>query len=81
MSAHPHQSDIDCLVRQALVHNTMLVSTPTTAYMMMQVFRTALEGDGKPELIPSFFFSLQSHAVAAYKAAQKKVIASHSVDN
>ena len=81
MSAHPHQSDIDCLVRQALVHNTMLVSTPTTAYMMMQVFRTALEGDGKPELIPSFFFSLQSPAVAAYKAAQKKVIASHSVDN
>merc|ERR1711862_872609 len=74
MSAHPHQADIDCLCRQASVHNTMLASTPVSALCMVQVFRSALEGDGKPELIPSFFFSLQSPAVAAYKAAQKKVV-------
>ena len=78
MSAHPHQSDIECLSRQALVHNTMVVSTPTGAYMMMHVLRSALEGVGRPELIPSFFFSLQSPAVAAYKKAQMQVIKSHS---
>lgn len=78
MNAHPHQSDIACLTRQALVHNTMIASTPLTAYMLVNQLRIALEGRGKPELIPSFFFSLQSPAVAAYKAAQKRVIASHS---
>ena len=78
MSAHPHQSDIECLVRQALVHNTMMANTPTSAVMMMQVFRMALKERGMPELMPSFFFTLQSPAVTAYKAAQKKVIASHA---
>jgi len=78
MSSHPHQADIDCLSRQALVHNTMMVNTPCSAYMMMHTLRSALEGEGKPDLIPSFFFSLQSPAVTAYKAAQKKVIESHS---
>ena len=78
MSAHPHQSDIDCLVRQALVHNVSMANTPTSALMMMQVFRMALKGRGMPELMPSFFFTLQSPAVTAYKAAQKKVIASHA---
>jgi methylglyoxal synthase len=78
MDAHPHQADIECLVRQALVHNMMMANTPTTALMLMNVFRNALEGDGKPELIPSFFFTLESPAVEVYKAGQNKVIASHS---
>lgn len=78
MDSHPHQADIDCLVRQALVHNTMMANTPLSALMMMNVFRNALEGVGKPELIPSFFFTLESPSVAAYKAGQNKVIASHS---
>lgn len=77
MDTHPHQVDIDCLARQGLVHNTMMVNTPTAALMMMNVLRNALKGDGKPELIPSFFFSLQSPSVAAYKVRQKSVIASH----
>ncbi|GFH48557.1 hypothetical protein CTEN210_05033 [Chaetoceros tenuissimus] len=77
MDAHPHQADIDCLVRQALVHNTMMANTPATALMMMTVFREALKGSGKPELIPSFFFTLESPSVAAYKVGQKKVIDSH----
>ena len=78
MDSHPHQADIDCLVRQALVHNTIMANTPTTALTMMNVFRIALEGVGKPEFIPSFFFTLESPSVAAYKAGQNKVIASHS---
>lgn len=78
MNAHPHQCDIACLLRQALVHNTLCATTPCTALMIMHTLRCALKEQGKPELIPSFFFSLQSPAVAAYKAAQKKVIASHA---
>ena len=78
MDSHPHQADIDCLVRQALVHNTMMANTPATALMMMTVFREALKGSGKPEVIPSFFFTLESPSVAAYKVGQKKVIASHN---
>lgn len=78
MDSHPHQADIDCLVRQALVHNTMMANTPVSALMMMNVLRAALMDGGKPELIPSFFFSLESPSVAAYKARQSKVIASHA---
>jgi methylglyoxal synthase len=78
MTAHAHQSDIDCLCRQALVHNTLIANTPSSALMLMHVLRSALEGDGRPELIPSFFFSLQSPSVAAYKEAQAKEIERHS---
>eukprot|EP00550_Attheya_septentrionalis_P003734 CAMPEP_0198283130 /NCGR_PEP_ID=MMETSP1449-20131203/2807_1 /TAXON_ID=420275 /ORGANISM="Attheya septentrionalis, Strain CCMP2084" /LENGTH=429 /DNA_ID=CAMNT_0043979645 /DNA_START=80 /DNA_END=1369 /DNA_ORIENTATION=- len=77
MSAHPHQSDIDCLCRQAVVHNTMIASNPTSALMMMTTLRCALKED-MPELIPSFFFTLQSPSVRAYMKEQNKVIASHS---
>lgn len=78
MSSHPHQSDIDCLVRQAIVHNTIMAMTPSTAIVMMEVLRSALSGEGKPELIPSFFFTLQSPTVEAYMEAQKRVIRSRS---
>mmetsp|Transcript_2464 Transcript_2464/g.6580 ORF Transcript_2464/g.6580 Transcript_2464/m.6580 type:complete len:455 (-) Transcript_2464:175-1539(-) len=73
MNAHPHRVDIDCLVRQALVHNTMMAETPTSALMLVECLRTALRV-GRPELIPSFFFSLQSPTVEAYKAQQKAVV-------
>merc|ERR1712060_833423 len=78
MGNHPHQCDIDCLCRQAEVHNTMIATTATSALMLTHTLRNALKGVGRPELIPSFFFSLQSPSVTAYKAAQKKIIASHS---
>jgi hypothetical protein len=70
MTAHPHQADIDCLTRQAVVHNTIIATTPTTAMSIMQVFRMALIGEGMAELLPSFFVSLQSPSVAAYKTKQ-----------
>ncbi len=76
MTSHPHQADIESLCRLALVHNTMMSNNPTTALMMMDVFRTALKGDGNPALIPSFFFNLMSPSVPAYKAAQQRVIQS-----
>merc|ERR1712194_384388 len=74
MSSHPHQCDIECLVRQALVHNTVIAATPTTAMTIMEVFKMALMGNGRPELLPSFFFSLQSPTVESYKKGQAKVI-------
>eukprot|EP00536_Pseudo-nitzschia_multiseries_P012588 jgi/Psemu1/68376/estExt_Genemark1.C_4900025 len=79
MNAHPHRADIDCLVRQALVHNTMMAETPTSALMLIECLRTALQ-NGRPELIPSFFFSLQSPTVEAYKAQQKAVVDSQKKD-
>ena len=80
MDSHPHRADIDCLVRQALVHNTILVETPASALILTTVLRMALQGEGKPELIPSFFFSLQSPTVEAYKNKQKSVVESHKTE-
>jgi methylglyoxal synthase len=77
MSAHPHQSDIDCLCRQAIVHNSMIAGNPTSALMMMTTLRVALK-ENQPELIPSFFCTLQSPSVGAYKKQQQEVILSHS---
>jgi methylglyoxal synthase len=77
MSSHPHQADIDCLCRQAVVHNTMMASNPTSALMMMTTLRCALK-ENMPELIPSFFCTLQSPSVSEYTKQQNKVIASHS---
>jgi len=74
MDSHPHRADIDCLVRQVLVHNVMIAETPTSALMINNCLRHALAGKGKPELIPSFFFSLQSPTVEAYKSNQKAVV-------
>jgi len=74
MTSHPHQCDIECLVRQALVHNTVIATTPITAMTIMEVFKLGLRGQGRPELLPSFFFSLQSPTVESYKKGQQQVI-------
>jgi methylglyoxal synthase len=74
LTSHPHQCDIDCLVRQAVVHNTLMANTPTTAMACMEVFKRALMGVGRPELIPSFFFDLQSPTVEAYENNQERLI-------
>jgi len=75
MTSHPHKADIDCLVRQSLVHNVVMVETPPAALMICECLRMALIGRGRPELIPSFFFSLQSPTVEDYKAGQKQAVA------
>lgn len=74
MDSHPHQADIQCLVRQALVHNIVIADTPSSALMIVNCLRSALIGKGRPELMPSFFFTLQSPSVEAYKAQQKAVV-------
>ena len=69
LSAHPHQADIDCLTRLCNVHNIITCTNPTTAHAVTMLLRHALV-EGHKDLIPSFFFSLQSPSVVVYKAEQ-----------
>jgi len=69
LSAHPHQADIDSLIRMCNVHNVVLCPNPTTACAMMYLLRQALI-NGKREMIPSFFETLESPAVDSYKNSQ-----------
>jgi len=73
MSAHPHAADIECLSRQANVHNVLMMPNPATAYACMESMRIALK-DGRAEIIPSFFKTLQSPSVAEYKVRQARVV-------
>lgn len=70
LSAHPHQADIDSLLRLANCGNVIICPNPTSAMSMMHTLRTALE-KGSRGLIPSFFRTLESPAVAEYKANQE----------
>jgi len=76
MSAHPHYADIECLTRQANVHNIIMMPNPSSAYVCMTTMRIALEM-GKAELIPSFFETLVSPSVNEYKLHQARVLASN----
>eukprot|EP00551_Chaetoceros_affinis_P001866 CAMPEP_0203639254 /NCGR_PEP_ID=MMETSP0088-20131115/5053_1 /ASSEMBLY_ACC=CAM_ASM_001087 /TAXON_ID=426623 /ORGANISM="Chaetoceros affinis, Strain CCMP159" /LENGTH=391 /DNA_ID=CAMNT_0050494091 /DNA_START=215 /DNA_END=1390 /DNA_ORIENTATION=- len=73
MDAHPHSADIECLVRQGNVHNILMANNPCTAHIIMNTFRVALKM-GRMEMIPSFFFDLESPSVDAYKKRQKAVL-------
>jgi len=73
MSAHPHTADIECLNRQANVHNIIMMSNPATAFAVLTTLRIALK-EGRAELIPSFFQTLESPSVAEYKVRQAKVV-------
>lgn len=66
MDAHPHQADIDCLNRQANVHDVIQASNPSTAYGIMGVLRMALRSGNKGILAP-FFETEYSPSVAEYK--------------
>ncbi len=76
MDAHPHTADIECLVRQGNVHNILMMDNPTTAHVCMNACRIALK-TGHMEMIPSFFFDLESPSVEAYKLRQKAVLQSN----
>jgi len=70
LSAHPHQADIDSLIRLANCGNVILCINPTTAMSMMHTFKCALQ-KGDRGMIPSFFQTLESPAVAEYKRQQE----------
>ena len=73
MDAHPHSADIDCLVRQGNVHNILMMTNPCTAHVCMNACRVALKM-GRMEMMPSFFFDLESPSVEAYKVRQNAVL-------
>ena len=73
LSAHPHQADIDCLVRLANVHNVLTCINPCSAHAMSFLLKNALL-EGRKDKIPSFFCTLKSPGVAVYKEGQKKAL-------
>ena len=82
MSAHPHAADIACLNRQVVVHNVFFMNNPVSANAGAHVLRQAL-AEGKSELIPSFFKTLESPSVQEYKDKQEALLkqgSSHSLD-
>ena len=68
-----HQADVDSLVRLINVHNVLHATNPTTALALMHSLKLGVEG--QPELIPSFFRTLASPAVAEYKAGKAALLA------
>lgn len=70
MYAHPHQADIDCLNRQALVYDVLFATNLATAHAVTAALRFALR-KGDKELLSSFFFSNPSPCVAEYKRRQE----------
>merc|ERR1719384_2837248 len=53
LSAHPHQADIDSLVRLTNCGNVIVCSNPTSAMSMMHALKLALQ-TGNRGVIPSF---------------------------
>jgi len=74
LSAHPHQADIESLVRLSNVHNILTATNPTSGVAVMYMLREALN-TGKIGMMPSFFETLESPSVASYKAAQARALA------
>ena len=73
LSPHPHQADIDSLVRLCNVHNVVLTTNPTSATGTMYLLRCALM-NGREEMMPSVFTTLESPSVPEFKAAQKAAL-------
>ena len=82
MSSHPHTADIECLTRQIIVHNIFYMNNPVSAVSGAYVLRQALR-EGKADLIPSFFKTLESPSVLEYKNTQSQVSKSslHHLDS
>ena len=72
LDAHPHQCDIDALVRLANVQNVLLMTNPTSAHAVCYVLEQALR-EGRKDMIPSFFLTLESPGVKVYKERQEKL--------
>lgn len=76
LSAHPHQPDIDSLLRLSNCGNIIVCPNPSSASLMMYTLRTVLlEGHSARGMIPSFFETLESPAVMRYKRQQAAALA------
>lgn len=88
LSAHPHQADIDSLLRLSNCGNIIVCTNPASATSMMHTLRAALtkrDNVSARGMIPSFFETLESPAVEEYKHQQAvaltNVIKSNSVSS
>ena len=73
LQAHPHQCDIDALIRLSNVQNVLLTTNPTSAHALCYVLELALK-DGRKDMIPSFFNTLESPGIKVYNQKQKKQV-------
>ena len=71
LDSHPHQCDIDTLIRLSNVQNVLLTTNPTSAHALCYVLEMALR-EGRKDMIPSFFNSLESPGVKDYNKKQEK---------
>lgn len=73
LSAHPHQADIDSLVRLINVHNIMFASNPSSAQALMQILKMGLDIQ---DIIPGMFHDaiLTSPCVLQYQLGQQAVL-------
>ena len=71
LQSHPHQCDIDALIRLSNVQNVLLTTNPTTAHALCYVLESSLK-DGRKDMIPSFFHTLESPGVKVYNQEQKR---------
>jgi len=69
--------DCDALLRLLNVHNIINATNPATADMLINLMDEGIT-TGAKEIMPSFYESLESPAVAAYQAKQNAVIAACS---
>lgn len=70
--------DCDALLRLINVHNIINATNSASAEMLIEVLREGMTtSKGVAEVMPSFYETLESPSVAAYKAKQNAVIASH----
>jgi len=73
LSAHPHQADIDSLLRLCYCNDILLCCTLTSAATAMHVLKMALTTNDR-DMIPSFFTTLESPCVLEYKMQQEMVL-------
>ena len=73
MGTHPHQVDIDCLIRQCNVHDIYFATNSSSATAMMCTVKYALKF-GNSECIKSFFETRASPSVAEYKKRQREML-------
>ena len=73
LDPHPHQCDIDAVVRLANVHNVLMMNNPTSAYALCNILEHALK-KGEKAIIPSFFHALETPGLKTYKEKQVKEV-------
>ena len=73
LDPHPHQCDIDALIRLSNVTNVLFATNPTSCDALTFVLEHVLKEERK-DLIPSFFHTLESPGVSVYKEGQSKLL-------